>query len=486
MEIDNLLKYLELFSLSKNFTEKELKEAYRDLAHVWHPDKHNHNERLRKKAEKQIQKINEGFEFLKEILKSGYTSSSYSKPNSEKKTAKPNSQAQNPRPDYKPNGKNEKNEKKNRPSTPNKSTSSGFGCLIGGGIIFVVFMIVFVLSQSDDTNYSTESPSYETRQTKRKISNKLDEKNGFKSFQFSMSVAEAERIQKPTAKIEIKNIDNTVLSYEKNEYFNIGQYPISKVGLRFFKDKLYRIDIKISSYQSEIYQTVTHAFGQPYENELWTRGECSLRAKSWEGEAILCTILAEKNSLEETCWDTIIIYDMKINQEASEYEENEPIRASKDINIDGIGCVYLKMDIKDFLKLFKAVPNIIDSEFEQKTVFMRDPESIKIGFYTLDSIKGFFFKNKLYRIDVDFSEKRKELYQAFISRFPNSVKNDSWTKGKIKLTAMEFSHENNVALILSPKSKEPIWESLIFYSIDLTAERDKFEKEAPKRAANDI
>ena len=232
MKRDKLLKYLELFSLSKNFTEKELKEAYRDLAHVWHPDKHNHNERLRKKAEKQIQEINEGFEFLKKILKSGYTSSSYSKPNSEK-TDKPNSQAQNPRPDYKPNGKNEKNEKKNRPSTPNKSTSSGFGCLIGGGIIFVVFMIVFVLSQSDYTNYSTESPSYETRQTKRKISKKLDEKNGFKSFQFSMSVAEAERIQKPTAKIEIKNIDNTVLSYEKNEYFNIGEYPIDRVVLRF-------------------------------------------------------------------------------------------------------------------------------------------------------------------------------------------------------------------------------------------------------------
>jgi len=483
--MDNLLKYLELFSLSKNFTEKELKEAYRDLAHVWHPDKHNHNERLRKKAEKQIQKINEGFEFLKEILKSGYTSSSYSKPNS-KKTDKPNSQAQNSRSDYKPNGKNEKNEKKNWPPTPNKSTSSSFGCLIGGGIIFVVFIIVFVLSQSDDTNYSKKSPSYETRQTERKISNKLDEKNGFKSFQFSMSVAEAERIQKPTAKIEIKNIDNTVLSYEKNEYFNIGQYPISRVGLRFFKDKLYRIDIEISSYQSEIYQTFTHAFGQPYENESWTKGERSLRAKSWEGEAVLCTILAEKNSLEETGWDTIIIYDIKINQEASEYEGNEPIRAIKDINIDGIGSVHLKMDIKDFLKLFKAVPNIIDSEFEQTSVFMRDPESIKIGFYTLDSIKGFFFKNKLYRIDVDFSEKRKELYQAFISRFPNSVKNDSWIKGKIKLTAMEFSHENNVALIIAPKSKKPIWESLIFYSIDLTAERDKFKKEAPKRAANDI
>ena len=51
---------------------------------------------------------------------------------------------------------------------------------------------------------------------------------------------------------------------------------------------------------------------------------------------------------------------------------------------------------------------------------------------------------------------------------------------------MEFLHDNNVATILAPKSNKPQWDTLIFYSIELTGEKDTFEKEAPKRAADDI
>jgi DnaJ-class molecular chaperone len=40
MQKDKIRAYLELFDLPESFNEKELKEAYRDLAHVWHPDKY--------------------------------------------------------------------------------------------------------------------------------------------------------------------------------------------------------------------------------------------------------------------------------------------------------------------------------------------------------------------------------------------------------------------------------------------------------------
>lgn len=66
--MDKFTYYLNFFGLNEDYTETELKEAYRDLLHVWHPDKHNQNERLRIKAEQKIKEINNAYIFLKNIL----------------------------------------------------------------------------------------------------------------------------------------------------------------------------------------------------------------------------------------------------------------------------------------------------------------------------------------------------------------------------------------------------------------------------------
>lgn len=71
MERDKIRAYLELFGLSESFNKNELKEAYRDLAHVWHPDKYYHNERLKEKAELKFREINEGYKFLRDLLENG-------------------------------------------------------------------------------------------------------------------------------------------------------------------------------------------------------------------------------------------------------------------------------------------------------------------------------------------------------------------------------------------------------------------------------
>ena len=44
----------------------EVKSAYRDLAQVWHPDRFNHSERLKEKAERNLTRINEAFQTLKD------------------------------------------------------------------------------------------------------------------------------------------------------------------------------------------------------------------------------------------------------------------------------------------------------------------------------------------------------------------------------------------------------------------------------------
>ncbi len=55
LDIHQSLKILELDSLT---TPAELKRAYRDLVHVWHPDRFQNNPRLQQRAEKRLREIN--------------------------------------------------------------------------------------------------------------------------------------------------------------------------------------------------------------------------------------------------------------------------------------------------------------------------------------------------------------------------------------------------------------------------------------------
>ena len=61
-------RFLDLFDLEHNFSDEELKTAYRDLVQVWHPDKYSNNERLRNRAESKIKLINEAYSTLGELL----------------------------------------------------------------------------------------------------------------------------------------------------------------------------------------------------------------------------------------------------------------------------------------------------------------------------------------------------------------------------------------------------------------------------------
>ena len=62
-------KYLILFGLDADFDHADLKEAYRVLSKVWHPDRFDRNEKMREKAEKTTKEVNQGYKFLKEDLK---------------------------------------------------------------------------------------------------------------------------------------------------------------------------------------------------------------------------------------------------------------------------------------------------------------------------------------------------------------------------------------------------------------------------------
>jgi hypothetical protein len=66
---------LQILGLERNYTDEQLKSAYRNSALIWHPDRfQNQNEELRARAAKEMQRVNEAFQ----TLKSGRASASSS------------------------------------------------------------------------------------------------------------------------------------------------------------------------------------------------------------------------------------------------------------------------------------------------------------------------------------------------------------------------------------------------------------------------
>lgn len=61
---NELDKYYELLGVAPGTSGQELKDAYRDLAKVWHPDRFSHDPRLQQKAQEKLKEINEAYEQL--------------------------------------------------------------------------------------------------------------------------------------------------------------------------------------------------------------------------------------------------------------------------------------------------------------------------------------------------------------------------------------------------------------------------------------
>lgn len=62
--MDSVERALEALGLGHDATSEDVKQAYRDLAKVWHPDRFPNDSRLRGKAEEKLKDINEAYRAL--------------------------------------------------------------------------------------------------------------------------------------------------------------------------------------------------------------------------------------------------------------------------------------------------------------------------------------------------------------------------------------------------------------------------------------
>jgi DnaJ domain len=101
--------HFQLLELDRTASLDEMKQAYRDLVMVWHPDRFGQNIRLRQKAENKLKQFNEAYEHLKHWYthpsqckkpSSGSTPSS-PRASSGAKTAQPRSHVSSPPPHVK-------------------------------------------------------------------------------------------------------------------------------------------------------------------------------------------------------------------------------------------------------------------------------------------------------------------------------------------------------------------------------------------------
>lgn len=61
---DESNKYYELLGVAPGTSGRELKQAYLDMAKVWHPDRFSHDPRLQQKAQEKLKEINDAYERL--------------------------------------------------------------------------------------------------------------------------------------------------------------------------------------------------------------------------------------------------------------------------------------------------------------------------------------------------------------------------------------------------------------------------------------
>lgn len=64
----NIRESFQILDLEPGVSEAEVRQAYKDIVSVWHPDRFSNNPRLRQKAEQKLKQINLAYETVRAFL----------------------------------------------------------------------------------------------------------------------------------------------------------------------------------------------------------------------------------------------------------------------------------------------------------------------------------------------------------------------------------------------------------------------------------
>lgn len=474
MTRERIKPLLTLFGLPDSFSEQQLKQAYRDLVLVWHPDRHTENARLQRKATEKLKEINEAEKILSGLLVNGrFNLADW--PQDGPEVARTPGRPEAP-----------------VPKSPTTLPRHFRWWLILAGTVGVVMLESFTMSHRTPTlrpaSTAASGPASPAPVKAVIKSPRLDERNGFKEFTFGMSRAQAEALAAPDKSWADDTGSQAMLTYDRGPVARLDDYPLDRIELRFVRDQLCRIDVGFSRNQDKVFQAFTAAFGESNPDGQWIRNGRPLRARFWQGDNVVCTMLADKNTPEATGWDTVVLSDRRLAGLAAATQLEE---LKADIVPEGFKGLSFGMTAAEVQSRFSRMhlkPEA-DSGLEETSLVIprqADPQLAGLGWFPLDEIRCHFFKDRLYRIDLAFSQNSDEVLEAFMARFPQATANSSWVRGQKEMNARQWTDAAFGAAILAPVTVPPLWDRLILFQTQINDERRKFNDEAPARAAKDI
>lgn len=363
--------------------------------------------------------------------------------------------------------------------------------VIGIIVGIVILIVVFGSVNSTTTTYSgtgtsgggSYTPAAAPVYVPPPVSKALDEKNGFKEFHFGMTLDEARAVLDPTRSSRNEGGNTDTLVYVGTALNRIGEFATDSLELQFFQGRLFRIDIRFSNFQNEIFEALKINYGEPFDNNSWTRGTEALRAKCWMGEKTYAAIVAPTYGT----WDAVIIYDQAANQMAREYADKEPERAANDFSTNGFKSLTMGMGL-DAIPRSSYFVSEDDAATGIKKITINGGDLLKIGYYPLQSVGCEFFKERLYRIDLRFEENRKEVFKSVQARFGSLQNNDTWTRGSEKLTGRSAGESKFYVTVLAPggASGGEEWDAIVLMDYSILQEAEQFKQDSENEAVKDI
>jgi hypothetical protein len=505
-EVDRCYRALEL---EPGASLEAVKRAWREQVKVWHPDRFPNDAPLQKKAQERLKDINGAYAFLEKYLDSGtpppgsHSASSQGTHSPQERTSARSASAngragpqpsataaQRPRYHFVPGVRNPPS------SRPTRLPSAG-AVLVGIGVLLILWWNAEDSpkpSQPPDPPPKTAAPSRFILRDNRLIpvvpvSEALDAKNGFKDFRFGMTPREARAVLPPSGVTERPGAQATTFSYKSTSANRIGEFETDEVSLRFFKERLYRIDLHFSKFQNEIFEAFRLNFGEPYESARWMRGAQPLHCSAWQGERISAAIL----SIPNQPWDSAVFYDDATKTKAEEYAANEPARAGMDFGKAGFKSLGLGMSLAEVGVPFQVVEE--DRVAAVKRVTFKKSDLHRLGFYPLTRVSAQFFEERLYRIDLEFDDHSAEIFETFERRFapleedPTWSANDGKTTSARKLKAKSARRGGMFATVLVSKQSDGrtgLWDKIVLLDPELWRASAQFRADAPKRASKDF
>lgn len=248
-------RYYRALELEPGASLEQVKQAWRELVKVWHPDRFPNDPKLQRKAQERLKEINGAYEILERYLTSGTPpphgrsassqtanrSQQQSSERRESESARGETPPRRPPPSPPPTSSEDTGSERKRPR-------GAVVWAVAGG--FVTLLLTFWLlilaasghksrgpSTSGSSSFGTNKDGFEI--VVPRVSMALDEKNGFKDFKFGMTPHEARKVLPPNADSDGPGLRQRTFLYGAKSVNRIGDYPVDLVKLIFFEDRLY-------------------------------------------------------------------------------------------------------------------------------------------------------------------------------------------------------------------------------------------------------